>query len=112
MVALDPAGVRTKPAPLTAEHRAWLERAWAALDRERLAALITGMVNIPSPTGLEGECARYAVGEMRALGLEAEYQQMSPARGNAVGRLRGDGAGASLLIYGHFDHYITGDDDD
>jgi len=91
MTAVDPADVRPRSAPHSPRQRDWLERAWAALDRERLAYLITELVNIPSPTGSEGACARRAVEAMRQGGLDASYQQISPSRGNAVGRLHGDG---------------------
>jgi len=104
--------VTTKRLPLSSQQREWLERAWAAVDRERLATLIADLVNIPSPTGSEGACAQYAVDDMRRHGIQAQYQQMTENRGNAVGWLRGKGGGASLLLYGHFDHYITGDADD
>lgn len=112
MTAVDPAQVRPAARPLSQQQRDWLARAWAALDRERLAYLITELVNVPSPTGSEGACAQRAVEAMRQGGLDATYQEISPARGNAVGRLRGDGSGPSLLLYGHLDHYITGAEDD
>ena len=100
------------PAPLSAEQQGWLDAAWAQLDLERIAALVTELVDIPSPTGSEGATVRYAVERMRAAGLEARYEEMTPQRGNAIGRLEGAGDGASLLLYGHFDHYISGAPDD
>ncbi|MGE3866875.1 MAG: peptidase dimerization domain-containing protein [Hyphomonadaceae bacterium] len=111
-MAPDASRVKASPAPLGAERQGWLDRAWAALDKERLAALITDLINIPSPTGREGACAQRAVEAMRQGGLDARYQRMSENRGNAVGRVRGEGGGPSLLLYGHFDHYITGREDD
>ncbi len=100
------------PAPLNGEQQAWLDAAWAKLDRERLAQLITELVNIPSPTGQEGEAAQYSVRRMREAGLIAQYEEMTARRGNAIGRLEGGGGGADLLLYGHFDHYISGAPDD
>ena len=100
------------PAPLNAQQQAWLEAAWAELDLERVAALVTDLVNIPSPTGSEGAAARYAAERMHDAGLDARYEEMTPQRGNALGRLGGAGDGASLLLYGHFDHYVSGADDD
>ncbi len=100
------------PAPLGAEREAWLDAAWANLDQERLARLITDLVDIPSPTGGEGDAARYAVQAMRDGGLVAQYEEITPRRGNAIGRLEGSGGGAGLLLYGHFDHYISGAPDD
>ncbi|MDP3659687.1 M20 family metallopeptidase [Phenylobacterium sp.] len=112
MAAIDPTDVRPNACDLTHNQLGWIERAWGLLDRDQLERLISEMVDIPSPTGGERACAEYAVTRMREGGLDAEYQALSPARGNAVGRLRGDGSGPSLLLYGHFDHYIAGADDD
>ena len=98
--------------PLSSEQQGWLEAARAQLDAERIAALVTDLVNIPSPTGSEGAAAWCAVERMRAAGLDARYEEMTPQRGNAIGRLDGAGGGASLLLYGHFDHYISGAPDD
>ena len=112
MAITDPAKVPVHEAPMSAEQERWLQEAWGRLDQARLAELITDLVNIPSPTGEEGEAARYAVGAMRQSGLDASYQPITDLRGNAIGWLRGAGTGADLLIYGHFDHYISGADDD
>src|SRR5205823_4684413 len=41
-------------------------------------------------------------------GLDATYQPIGEQRGNAVGRLPGDGSGPSLLFYGHLDTVFAG----
>lgn len=102
----------TAAAPLSASQEGWLDAAWAKLDTERLAQLVMGLVDVASPTGSEGAAARLAVNAMREAGLVAQYEEMTPRRGNAIGRLEGAGTGANLLFYGHFDHYIGGASDD
>jgi acetylornithine deacetylase/succinyl-diaminopimelate desuccinylase-like protein len=66
------------------------------------------MVNIPSPTGDEGPLAAYAVAHMRDAGLEAFCQPIDDRQANAVGRLRGSGGGADLLLYAPLDTDFTG----
>lgn len=107
-----PSDVKTKSAPLSSQQEAWVEKAFTQLDESRIVQLLTDMVNIPSPTGYEGPLAKATVEEMRKAGLEAEYQEMDEDRGNAVGRLAGSGSGPELLLYSHFDHYVSGAEDD
>ena len=96
-------------APLNGEQQAWLDAAWAMLEKERLAQLITELVNIPSPTGQEGEAAQYSVRRMREAGLIAQYEEMTARRGNAIGRLEGGGGGAGggweAVARGGFRHH-------
>src|SRR5208282_6841375 len=51
----------------------------------------------------ESELARFMVESMRAIGLEAELQDVVDGRYNAIGRLKGSGGGRSLLFNGHMD---------
>jgi acetylornithine deacetylase/succinyl-diaminopimelate desuccinylase-like protein len=82
------------------------------VDLERLAEIITGMTDIPSPTGEEGELARWAVDTLAESGIEASYQPIDDDQGNAVARLRGDGTGPDLLLYAPIDTLTTGDPDE
>ena len=97
---------------LQPKKEAWLKEAWSKVNVERLSELLTGLVDIPSPTGQEGAVAKMAVGAMREAGLIAQYEEITPNRGNAIGRLNGIAEGPHLLFYGHFDNYIPGSSDD
>src|SRR5262245_14082969 len=84
-----------------------VRKAQAAFDRELFKSLITGMVNIPSPSGEEKELAQYAADFMSANGLHGEVQHISEKQGNALGRLPSRTKdGPSLLIYGGLDTHI------
>ncbi|WP_149263916.1 M20 family metallopeptidase [Actinomadura sp. K4S16] len=87
---------------------ALLRDAEKLVDPERLAEIITGMTAIPSPTGEEGALARWAVDTLAASGIDAAYQPIDDAQGNAVARLRGDGTGPDLLLYAPIDTLTTG----
>ncbi|SRR5579884_689243 len=100
--------VVTRPKPLSPEQRAWLEQAWTCIDPEKLARLDAELVSIPSPTGQEREIAEFLVQYMQSAGLDAFYQPIDDQQGNAVGRLRGDGTGPTLLLYAPTDTAFTG----
>jgi acetylornithine deacetylase/succinyl-diaminopimelate desuccinylase-like protein len=85
--------------PLTADQREWVERAWAAIDPDRLAKLDLDLTAIPSPTGEERAVAEFLAHYLRTAGFEARYQPIDASQGNAVGRLRGSGDGPELLLY-------------
>ncbi|WP_432837746.1 M20 family metallopeptidase [Dactylosporangium sp. CA-092794] len=99
MTGTDPSGE---------QRREWIERAWAQLDDARLIELVAGMVGIPSPTGEEGDLARWLAERLREAGLEGRYQPIDATQGNAAGRLRGDGSGADLLLYAPIDTLTVG----
>jgi acetylornithine deacetylase/succinyl-diaminopimelate desuccinylase-like protein len=100
--------VPVTPLPLSSEQREWLERAWAAIDPERLAKLDLELVGIPSPTGEERAIAEFLVSHMQTAGFEARYQAIDADQGNAVGRLRGRGDGPELLLYAPTDVAFAG----
>lgn len=87
---------------------AGIEKAWSCLSRQDLVQLASQLVDISSPTGEEGPCASFLVDYMRAMGLEAFYQEISEGRGNAVGWLKGSGEGPRLIFNGHLDTSFTG----
>lgn len=98
--------------PLGAEQKKWISSAVAAIDERYRMALLERMVETPSATGNEGPLAQYLVGELRGRGIGADYQPISDTRGNCIGRVRGSGKGADVLVYGHLDTTFTGDEDD
>ncbi len=95
-------------APLSHEQERALRAAWAEIDEEALRELAVGMTSIASPTGEEGELARYLVDYMRSRGLDAVYQPIDELQANAVGRYEGHGGGADLLLYAPIDTLTVG----
>jgi acetylornithine deacetylase/succinyl-diaminopimelate desuccinylase-like protein len=88
---------------LTDDRAGWLRRAWGAIDEDELAALNRMMASIASPTGEESQLAQALVGVMNKSGIDAFYQPMDDAQGNAIGRISGTGNGADLLLYAPLD---------
>ena len=89
-----------------------MQRAWAAVEADELAELDLALTSIPSPTGEERQVAEFLVQHMRTAGLDATYQAIDDAQGNAIGRLRGSGAGPDLLLYAPTDTAFSGDVDE
>ena len=61
------------------------------------------LVNIPSPTGSEGEVARELHKIMQGAGFRSTLQAIGDERYNAPGVLEGKGEGKSLMFNGHLD---------
>jgi acetylornithine deacetylase len=57
---------------------------------------------VPGGAG-EGELARFVAGWLEDVGLEVEVEEAAPGRPNVVGRARGSGGGATLLLNAHMD---------
>ncbi|MFI4986823.1 MAG: M20 family metallopeptidase [Alphaproteobacteria bacterium] len=76
-----------------------------SVDSKRSLDFLAAMVRHKSYSGTPGESelARFMVESMRAIGLEAELQDVVDGRCNAIGRLKGSGGGRSLLFNGHMD---------
>lgn len=80
-----------------------VRRAVEEVDRGRLIDLVVQFVNVPSPTGFEGDMARCLHEVLRGAGLRATLQPIGDNRYNAVGFLEGAGRGKSLMFNGHLD---------
>ena len=80
------------------------------VTRSEVQKALIEMVDIASPTGREGEMARYLVGRMSRVGIEAELQMVDEDRPNAVGHLLGSGEGLNLLLTGHMDTSYSGNE--
>lgn len=84
-----------------------IERVSAAVDDGRVIALEQAMVRIPSATFEERALALFLYKYMTDAGLEVELQAVpignSEVGVQPVGRIRGTGGGASLLLSGHMD---------
>ena len=61
------------------------------------------MIVINSVVGQEGELAEYLRGELEALGLRTETQEVEPGRPNVYGRIKGEKHGKRLNFNGHMD---------
>lgn len=66
---------------------ALVRRAVEEVDRGRLIDLVVQFVNVPSPTGFEGDMARCLHEVLRGAGLRATLQPIGDNRYNAVGFL-------------------------
>jgi acetylornithine deacetylase len=81
----------------------------AHVSEERILALETAAIRIPSSTFEEGALADHLASYMTELGLEVEMMEVvhpaKPGRRTRqpVGRLRGTGGGISLMLNGHMD---------
>ncbi|MSQ72273.1 MAG: deacylase [Betaproteobacteria bacterium] len=96
-------------AVLTDEQNRWLDASIAHIDRDKLGALVADMVAIPSPTGKERPLAEFLAERLKQNGLDGSCQQIDAEQANAVGRHRGSGDGADLLLYAPIDTHLTGD---
>lgn len=82
---------------------ALVSRATAEINRSRLVDLVVQLVNVPSPTGSEGDVARALHEVMRGAGFRSTLQPIGDNRYNAVGLLEGAGKGKTLMFNGHLD---------
>ena len=75
-----------------------LDNVFNRIRKEELTRLAMDLVNIPSPTGEEGELAEFIVDWLRKQDIPAFLQELEKDRYNAVGRLPGAGNGFSLTF--------------
>jgi acetylornithine deacetylase/succinyl-diaminopimelate desuccinylase-like protein len=80
----------------------------AQVDEQKLIKLVRSLIDIPSTTGEERECAEFLVRYMKEAGLEAKLQEITDRRANAIGVLKGTGEGPVLMFDGHLDTAGTG----
>ncbi|WP_129543274.1 M20 family metallopeptidase [Serratia sp. 1D1416] len=77
----------------------------ATIDDEYCLNFLARMVQHKSYSQTDGErkLAEYMANQMQMLGLETQLQPVPGERLNAIGTLRGEGGGHSLLFNGHLD---------
>lgn len=80
------------------------------VSRERVTEIACDLVNIPSPTGYEKACAEYIIGIYNQLGLKVIPQEFDEDRANAIGIMKGNGTGPTLMLNGHLDTSYVGDE--
>ena len=73
------------------------------LDDSYALRRLKEMIAINSVVGQEGELAEYLRGELEALGLRCEVEEVEPGRPNVYARLEGEGPGKRLNFNGHTD---------
>src|SRR5205823_8949857 len=84
----------------------------AQIDYDELAELGRAITDTPSPTGQEQALADFILDWYRRNGLKPIRQEVEEGRPNAVGILRGQRAGLSLMFNGHMDTSYTGTEED
>ena len=83
--------------------QALVEKAIEQVDRNALIDLVVQLVNVPSPTGYEGDMGRAVHQVLQDSGFRATLQPIGDQRYNAVGILEGVGGGKTLMFNGHLD---------
>jgi acetylornithine deacetylase len=78
------------------------------VDRDRLVATASSLVDVWSFTGDEEGLARRMVELYEELGLQVQWQQVEERRANVLGTWRGSGGGKSLMFNGHMDTSYSG----
>ena len=97
-------------AGLDDRRRAWTEEAWRHITGDRLRDLITGLVDIPSPTGDQAPLATHIADTLKASGCDARVQPLDDRQANAHARLPGDGTGPDLMLYAPIDTLTVGEE--
>lgn len=82
-----------------------------SVDESLVLDLARKVIEIPSPTGEEGAFAAFLVDTMLRTGFKATLQEIYPGRVNAVGRRTGSARGATVLLSGHMDTSVRGDEE-
>ncbi len=80
----------------------------AQIREEEIVAMSCDVVNIQSPTGEEGEMARYMRRTFEEAGLQVAWQEVEEGRANVVGLWEGTANGKSVMFNGHMDTSNTG----
>ncbi len=79
-----------------------------SIDRERLVATASELVNVHSFTGDEQRLADLMVALFDGMRLQVQRQQVEDNRANALGTWAGAGGGPSLMFNGHMDTSYSG----
>src|SRR3954447_4246672 len=80
------------------------------VNRDTLIQIGCDLINIPSPTGFEKQCADYILSRYHAAGIKVLPQVFEEQRSNAIGILKGEGSGPTLMLNGHMDTSYHGDE--
>lgn len=80
------------------------------IDESLIVDLAKEVIQTPSPTGEEYDFAALLAQVFKDLGLQTELQTLYEGRANFAGRWRGDGVGPHVLLSGHLDTSVRGDE--
>ena len=80
-----------------------VQKAIEQINRERLIDLVVQLVNVPSPTGYEGDMARTLHEVLQGANFRSTLQPVGDDRYNAIGMFEGQGDGKTLMFNGHLD---------
>ena len=78
------------------------------VNADRLVQLAVDLVSVSSPTGDEQAMGERVRGELEAMGLQVQWQEVEHGRPNVVGLWEGGGGGKSLMFNGHMDTSYSG----
>lgn len=81
------------------------------VDRQMVIDLAVEMINTPSATGEEGDMARVLERMLKEVGCSTHLQNIYDDRYNSIGRLSGSGNGPKVLMSGHMDTSVSGNED-
>ncbi|MFN8593320.1 MAG: M20/M25/M40 family metallo-hydrolase [Thermomicrobiales bacterium] len=79
------------------------ERILAEIDADKIVALASDLIRIPSFKTEETPLARWSGDWFRERGYEVELQEVQPGRFQTIARLKGTGGGKSIMFNGHLD---------
>src|ERR1043166_8695448 len=82
------------------------------ISEKKVGNLARNLIDIPSTTGEERQCAEFLVSYMKEIGLEARRQDSTETRANAIGVLKGNNSGRVLMFNGHLDTAGSGIEDE
>ena len=80
----------------------------SGIDERRLVRWACDAVSTPSFTGEEQAMAEWIAGELDALGLSVQLQQVEDGRANVLATRAGTGGGKTLMFNGHVDTSYSG----
>lgn len=79
---------------------------WVEGNREECIKFLQDLISIPSPSGEEGDAARFLADKMNEFNYTTARVD---ALNDAMGTIKGTGGGRSFLLNGHIDHVPVGD---
>lgn len=75
----------------------------ALISKDQLAATLSEIVNIASPTGEEKDLSSHIAKTMSALGYNSDVQHLNDTQANAIAHALSEGDGRNLLLYAPLD---------
>lgn len=98
--------VEVQKESISQEQSEWIDKAISLIDEDSMRQFNLKLTSLHSPTGYEREANQWLVTHMNSINLDSFYQPMDEESGNAIGRIKGKGGGASLLLYAPVDTHL------